>query len=93
MSIWVDLWALTLAGPTGNQPVLSLIAVHHLDNRLYLKHCLSAKYSLLINRLQNTDPCYLYITTKPVEVSSTKIDLNLQKIDGTTLKAVQSFII
>ena len=32
----IDLRALNLVGPIGNQPVLSLLAVHHLDNQLYI---------------------------------------------------------
>ena len=32
------------------------------------------------------------LTTEPAKTSSTKIDLNFQKIDGTARKAVKSFI-
>ena len=34
--IFLYLQALNLAGPTSNQPVLSLLAAHHLDTQLYI---------------------------------------------------------
>ena len=60
----IDLQALNLAGPTQNQPVLSLLAVHHLDNRLFMSPDSHMKIGTLSKHSLNLFSININITFK-----------------------------